>query len=119
MLDIEQFDIQNGLNIYLEDMPLNGLYVVQKGSVNEYYFDRKGHKKISCTVKNGEIFGHKDFNSTKHSFSTVALENSSICFINKETIHKTCSKSPDLTIKLLTFFAEELNKSDNRLYSLI
>lgn len=113
-IEIEKFNIQKGLNVYLEDMPVKGLYIVQKGCINECHIDKKGQKEISHSAKNGEIFGHKDFNASKHLFSAVAVENSSICLINESTLSKICNNNPELSLKLIYFFNDELNKSDKR-----
>ncbi|MCO6499437.1 MAG: cyclic nucleotide-binding domain-containing protein [Vicingus serpentipes] len=115
---IENFNIESELNVYLEDMPVQGLYVVQSGSIQEYFINRKGRKEISNSVKTGEIFGHKDFNATKHLFSAVAIEKSSICLIDKSTLMEACKINPELSIKLIYFFSDELNKSDKK-YSII
>lgn len=111
---IKKFKIESGINIYLEDMPAQGLYIVQSGSIHNYFINRKGQKEICNTVKNGEMFGHKDFNAKKHLFSTVAIEKSSICLIDKNTLLEVCKNSPKLSLKLIHFFSDELNKSDSK-----
>jgi len=114
-MKVEQFNIQSGLTVYLEgDVPVKGLYVVQKGCIKECYIDKKGQKEISHTAKNGEIFGHKYFNASKHLFSSVAVENSTIYLINESTLSKICNNNPELSLQLIYFFNDELNKSDKR-----
>ena len=117
-IEIEKFNIQKGLNVYLEDMPVKGLYIVQRGSINEYNIDKKKQKEICQMAKSGDVFGHKDLNATKHLFNAVAIENSSICLINKSKLLEICQKNPKQSIKLINFFTDELNKSAER-YSLI
>ncbi|MBL1180208.1 MAG: cyclic nucleotide-binding domain-containing protein [Bacteroidetes bacterium] len=116
--EIEKFNIKSGINVYLENMQVKGLYVVQNGSIHEYFINRKGRKEIGNSAKNGEIFGHKDFNATKHLFSAVAIEKSSICLIDKSTLMEVCKNNLELSIKLIYFFSDELNKSDKK-YSII
>lgn len=111
---LENFHYQSGQHVFLEDMPVNGLYVVQKGMVNEYYTDKNGGKRIRHTAKSGEIFGHRDYSGTKHLFSAIAIEDTQICFFNKKTLYEVCLNNPELSNNLMQFFLDELNKSDNR-----
>lgn len=111
---VKKLYVQCGQHIYLENMPVNGLYVVQSGCIHEHYINNKDEKEICHNAKDGEVFGHKDFNATKHLFSAVAVKNSSICLIDKSTLLEVCKNKPELSLKLINFFVGELNKVDNR-----
>lgn len=111
---LENFHYQSGQHIFLEDMPVTGLYIVQKGTVKEFYLDKKGKKIIRHTAKSGEIFGHKDYSGTKHMFSAIAVENSYICFFNKNTLYEICLHNTELSNNLMNFFLDELNKTHER-----
>lgn len=115
---IEKFSYESGQHIFTEDMPVNGLYVVQKGMVNEYYTDKNDEKRIRHMAKSGEIFGHIDYGNNKHLFSAVAIENTQICLLNKNALYEVCLNNSELSLKLLNFFVNELKKSDNRFATL-
>lgn len=113
--EIEHYNIKSGATIFLEgSVPIKGLYVVQKGCINEYHIGKKGQKEISHTAKQGEIFGHKDLNATKHLLNATAAEDSSICLINNNTLIKMCGANTELSLQLIHFFSNELNKSDKK-----
>lgn len=94
-------------------MSVTGLYVVQKGTVQEYYLNKNGNKIIRHTAQNGEIFGHKDYSVTKHAFSAIAIKDSQICLLKKNTLYQVCKNNSELSLKLMNFFVAELNKSYN------
>ncbi|NUM50682.1 MAG: Crp/Fnr family transcriptional regulator [Flavobacteriales bacterium] len=111
---MKNFFIQSGQHIFLEDMPVTGLYVVQKGIVKEFYLDKEGKQIIKHTAKSGEIFGHRDYSATKHIFSAIAFEDSQICCFNKNILYEVCLHNAELSNNLMNFFLDELNKSDER-----
>lgn len=110
---LENSHYKNGQHIFIEDMSVTGLYVVQKGIIQEFYTDKNGIKKIRHTANNGEIFGHKDYSATKHAFSAIAIEDSQICLLKKNILYQVCKNNSELSLKLMNFFVAELNKSDN------
>ena len=105
---------KRGQHIFLEDIPVIGLYIVKKGAVKEYYLDIKGREKTIRTAKNGEIFGHKDYSNNKHVFSAIAIEDTQICCFNKNTLYEVCLNNSKLSNSLMEFFLSELIKSDDR-----
>lgn len=111
---LENSTCSAGQHIFIEDMPVKGLYVVQKGNVIEYYLDKKERKKTIHTAKSGEIFGHRDYSGTKHEFSAIAIKDAQICCFNKNILYEVCLKNTELSNNLLKFFSDELNKSDRR-----
>lgn len=105
---------KSGQHIFIEDIPVNGLYIVQKGVVKEYYLDIKGKEKTIRIAKRGDIFGHKDYSGTKHMFSAIAIEDVQICCFNKRTLYEVCLHNAELSSNLMKFFLDELIKSDDR-----
>ncbi|MCC6691612.1 MAG: Crp/Fnr family transcriptional regulator [Bacteroidia bacterium] len=102
-------------------MPVKGLYVVRRGEVKEYDNNTQRKESENRIVRNGEIFGHKDFSADKHKFRAIALKNSKICYLKKDSLYQVCLGNPELSLNLLKFFKEELIKTDkkykNNLYS--
>lgn len=111
---LEKFHCQREQHIFLEDMPVKGLYVVQKGTVKEFYLNKNGKQIIRHTAKGGEIFGHRDYSAVKHAFSAIAVEDSHICCFNKKTLYEVCLHNTELSKNLMNFFLDELDKSDER-----
>ena len=112
---VEQINIQSGLNVYLENMPVKGLYIVQYGHINEHYINKVGQNEICSTSKNGEIFAHKDLSAKKHLYNAIAVEDSTICFIDKNSLLGVCKNNPELPLKLMFLFSNKLNKKHTSL----
>jgi CRP-like cAMP-binding protein len=110
----KKYRYKSGQHIFLEDIPVKGLYIVRKGAVKEYYLDIKGKGKTIRTAKKGEIFGHKDYSATKHVFSAIAIEDAQICCFSKNTLYEVCLNNSKLSNNLMDFFSDELRKSDDK-----
>lgn len=104
---------KKGQHIFTEGMAVTGLYVVQKGIIQEFRTDRSGIKHVRKTAINGDIFGYKDYSETKHAFSAVAVEDSQICFFKKSTLYQVCGDNDELSHKLMKFFVTALNNCDD------
>lgn len=105
---------KSGQHIFVEGMPVKGLYIVQKGEVKEYYHEKNVREKTNHTAKDGEIFGHKDYSGTKHLFSAIAIEDTQICCFSKNTLYEVCLNNSKLSNDLMDFFSDELIKSVDR-----
>jgi CRP-like cAMP-binding protein len=113
--NLKQFSYERGQQIFLKDMLVKGLYIVHNGLVEEFYVNPKKNKKIiTQTVIDGEIFGHTDYSGTKHALNAIAAKNTQVCFIDKDSLYKTCQKNSEWTHKLMVFFLDQLNKSYNK-----
>lgn len=111
---LEKIWCKSGQHIFLEDMPVKGLYIVQKGTVKEYYIDKKGNEKTIHTATKGEVFGHRDYSYNKHMFRAIAIEDTHICFFNKNSLYEAFLSNSELSNNLRIFFSDELRKADNR-----
>lgn len=104
-----------GQPVYLESMTVTGLYVVQKGRIEEYYFNYKEKETLMHFAGEGEIFGHKDFGGSKHLYSTRAVHHSVICKIRKSDLFELCCLHPEISRQLISFFLKELKKTDEKI----
>ncbi|HSH68119.1 MAG TPA: Crp/Fnr family transcriptional regulator [Bacteroidia bacterium] len=103
-----------GQHIFIEGIPVKGLYIVQKGEVKEYYHEKNGREKTNHTAKDGNIFGHIDYSGTKHLFSAIAIEDTQICCFSKKSLYEVCLNNSKLSNDLMDFFLDELIKSGDR-----
>ena len=89
-----------------------------------------GKAKLVRTADNGkeQIVGLRkpvDFidvrplmTDSPHRNTAVALENSSVCIIDKNDFMQVVKNNSDLSMKLIRFFAEELDEADKRLVNM-
>jgi len=100
----------------LEGTPINGLFFIQKGKAKVVKTGIYGKEQILRLVTDGEIIGHRGFGSQRqYSVSASTLEDSVLCNFSNEMLHEMLHKIPSLTYDLMIFYAEELNRSENKI----
>jgi len=110
---------KKGDRIFNEGEAVKGMYFVNRGTV-------KIHKKwggekelIVRFAKGGDIIGHRGLGENMHyPVSATTLEPSVICFVDLELFRTTLAVNIDLTIDLLMFYAEELQRSEKSMSNL-
>ena len=106
---------KKGQQFILEGTPVNGLYFICSGKVKVLKTGIYGREHILRFVSEGEIVGHRGFGvRDKYGVSAVALEDSILCNFSNEILKKVLLDVPSLTHDLMLFYAEELNKSENK-----
>ncbi len=101
--------------IIVEGHPVMGLYFVKKGKVKIISTGIGGKQQIVRLAKTGHVIGHKGSSSEVYPIGAVAIEDSSICFIDNTLIFDTLMHNPEFTIALMMFYSNELRKVETRL----
>jgi CRP-like cAMP-binding protein len=107
---------KKGELIFSEGDEVKGIYFVYSGRV-------KVHKKwngdkdlIIRFANNGAIFGHRGLGGDSYyPVSATALEPTVVCFLPIDFFLTSLKVNHDLTLNLLSFFAEELKESEKRM----
>ncbi len=106
---------KKGELIINEGAYVNGVYFIHKGKVKVY----KSVNSESCQVvrlsKDGDMLGHRGVGyESNYPISATALEESIISFIEIDLFIEVLRNSPDLILRLMHFFADELRRSEIR-----
>lgn len=110
---------KKGQQFISEGAPVNGLYFIQNGHAKVLKTGINGKEQILRFVDNGEIIGHRGFGTSKtYTIGAVAINETIVCNFTSETLKEMFQKNPDLTYDLMLFYAEELNKSENKIKSI-
>jgi CRP/FNR family transcriptional regulator, anaerobic regulatory protein len=105
--------------IFAEGDPVKGIYFIYKGKVKVYNSDVRGRNHIIRLAGAGKILGHRGFGKiTNYPIGASAIEDSTICFIQKRTFTEALNNNPQLSLELVQFFADELRRTENKLRSL-
>jgi CRP-like cAMP-binding protein len=101
--------------IFREGEEIKGMYFIFKGTVKVHKKWGKDKELIIRFAKDGEIIGHRGLgDEIKYPVSGIALEASAICFIDLDFFRTTLRINNDFTIRLLLFYAEELQRSEEK-----
>jgi CRP-like cAMP-binding protein len=102
--------------IFREGEEIKGMYFIFKGTVKVHKKWGKDKELIIRFAKDGEIIGHRGLgDEIKYPVSGIALESSEICFIDLDFFRTTLRINNDFTIRLLLFYAEELQRSERKM----
>ncbi len=110
------FVYKKGELIFEEGEEVKGIYFIYHGAV-------KVHKKwgdekelIIRFAKDGEIIGHRGLgDEIIYPVSGTALEPTTACYIDLSFFKTTLKVNNDFTVRLLLFYAEELQRSERKM----
>lgn len=101
--------------VFQEGEPVSGVYFIREGKVKvSKEADYRG--QIVRLAKSGDVLGHRGINKKNiYPITASAIEDSLICFVEQEMLFKLMNKNSELSIKMMLFYADELQKTEIRL----
>ncbi|HKK43835.1 MAG TPA: Crp/Fnr family transcriptional regulator [Bacteroidales bacterium] len=112
-------NIKKGKQVFNEGEKTKGLLCLASGKVKVYREGVGGREQIVKLVKPQGFIGYRTLFSEPHwLFSATALEDTSVCVLDKTTLIKILKKNPDLTIKFMKLLTDELVFANQRIVSL-
>jgi len=103
----------------IEGAPVNGLFFILEGSVKVFRTGINGREQIVRFAKEGEIIGHRGFGTEEYySIGAIALQDSVLCYFSKDDLQNTLLGNPKFAYDFMLFYANELNRSENKVKSI-
>ncbi|TNJ42997.1 Crp/Fnr family transcriptional regulator [Tamlana fucoidanivorans] len=110
---------KKGQQFIMEGAPVNGLFFILKGTVKVFRTGINGREQIVRFAKEGEIIGHRGFGTEEYySIGAIALQDSVLCYFSKDNLQEILLKNPAFTYDMMLFYANELNRSENKVKSI-
>ncbi len=110
-----RFKVAKGQSFIIEGAPVHGLFFVYKGKVKMVKTGINGREQIVRLVNNGEVVGHRSFGVGEYyQIGAVAIEDSILCSFTKKMLRDTLQTNAKLTYDFMTFYSEELNRSETK-----
>jgi len=108
-----------GQTFILEGGMVHGLYFIQDGTAKIAKTGLNGKQQIVRFATNGETVGYRGFGSGKYyQINATATQNTYLCHFSNETFHQILMSVPQLTFDLMTFYADELSRSETKVKKL-
>ena len=102
--------------IFKEGDDVKGIYFIFKGTVKVHKKWGKEKELIIRFAKTGEIIGHRGLGEEIiYPVSATALESTMVCYIDLDFFQTTLRVNNNFTIRLLLFYAEELQRSERKM----
>lgn len=112
-------EYKRGQYVFNEGAYPHGLYCINSGKIKLTQKGDDGREAIVRLAKSGDIIGYKALlGGNRYTASAIALEDSSICFIPKDTFFEGLKSDPDLSFSLLSLLSSELHNAENKIVQL-
>ncbi len=110
---------KRGNQIFKQGEKSRGLICLASGKVKVYKEGVGGRQQIVKMVRPNGFIGYKAlFADQPWPVSATAIEDSTICVLDKSSIVKILKKNADLALKFIKLLSEELVNANNRTVSL-
>ncbi len=111
--------VKKGAQFITEGEAVRGIYFVQSGLVKVHR--NLGDKEtIVRFAKKGDIVGHRGVSSEQsvYPISATTLDVTQLCFVELPFFLSTLRINPELSYRLMLFFADELHLSEQKMANL-
>jgi CRP-like cAMP-binding protein len=110
---------QKGQVIFYEGNQAYGLYCIFSGRVKLYKTAADGKQQIVRITGPGDLLGYRAlFSEEPYSANAEALEESTICCIDKNAFSQILPKNPELALNIIKKLAKELQLAEDRAMSI-
>lgn len=110
---------RKGQTIFFEGNNSHGIYCVHKGKIKMHKLGYDGKEQIIRFAKDGDILGYRALLSGEnYSLSATVLEDSSVCYIPKNSLIELISKDPKFAIKVMELTCREMGKATHAITNL-
>jgi len=118
-LNKKNITVKKGQPLFQEGDQVTGIYFVYKGKVKVHQKWDSEKELIIRFAQPGSIVGHLGLgDSAVYPVSATAIEESTVCFISLEFLETSMNINNAFVIKLVRFFANDLQESERRMRNL-
>ena len=115
----QNFLVKKGQQVFKEGDPVTGIYFVYDGYVKVHKKWDNEKEMITRFACKGDILGHLGLEGNKiYPVSATALVKTTVCFLPMEFFESSLNINNGFAIKLMRFFAGELQNSEKRMRNL-
>ena len=109
---------KKGQTLFVEGSPPYGLYCISKGNIKITKTGNNGREAIVRIAKEGDILGHRSlFTDQSYGATATAIEDTSVCFIDKKYISKLVQEKPSAALNLIGRLGKDLGASEEKVAS--
>jgi len=101
--------------IFKEGHYPKGLFCVHAGKMKVAQLGDDGKEQIVHLIHTGNVMGHRAIlGNDQYSCSSVAMENSQVCFIPKESFERMLQNNAKLALKIAHLLSDELKDLEKK-----
>ena len=106
---------REGQHVVYENNPVMGLYFIQEGKAKIYSTGINNKTQVVRLAKTGGLIGHRGYGGDLYPVGAIAIEDSTVCFFDNDTMYKSFMENPKLTFSLMMYYSKELRNSEARI----
>lgn len=95
--------------------PIIGMDIVLKGIVELFLNNHNDKNPIIRFATDGDVFGHVSLENETYPSSSIAKDDTAICFFKNKTLLEMHQSNPKFAFDLITFYSRNHNKTVTRL----
>jgi CRP-like cAMP-binding protein len=116
----QNIQLKKGQQVFKEGDPVTGIYFVYEGNIKAHKRWDSEKELIVRFAKKGDILGHLGLEGDRiYPVTATAMEAATVCYLPMEFFESSLKINNDFAIKLMRFFASELQKSEKRMRNLV
>ncbi len=110
---------KKGQTLFFQGNPPFGIFCVNEGKIKISHTGTDGKEAILRIAASGDILGHRSLFSDEHySATATALEDCTVCFIDKKFILKEIEQCPSVAVNIITQLSKDMGAAEHRIVSM-
>ncbi len=115
-LNKTRYTYQKGDILFHKDTVPLGAFIIETGKLKISTHAGKGREQIVRLTRAGDIIGYRALlNETAYSSTAEALEETNVCFLNKDLFQELMRKNTSVSKHIMKLMANELNHTEKLL----
>lgn len=109
---------KKGQTLFVQGNHPYGIYCVSNGNIKLSKVGADGKESIIRVVSGGDVIGHRSlFTEDHYSATATALENTSVCFIDKKFILKMIKEEPSVSMHIIEKLSRDMGAAEKKVSS--
>lgn len=116
----QHLSFKKNASIFEAGTPVTGIFFLYSGRVKVH--KPWGDKELILRfAQKGDVLGHRGLTSAEkiYSISATAMEDTTVCFVPLPFFAASMKVNPAVSVKLMEFFADELQEIERKMSSLV
>lgn len=106
---------KKGHTLFFQGNPPFGLYCINTGKIKVSKIGNDGKETIVRIASAGDVLGHRSlFSGENYTATATAIEDATICFIDKEYIYESMQKEPSVAIQIIQKLSREMGAAETQ-----
>lgn len=110
---------KKGQTLFFQGNPAFGLYCISTGKIKVTKVAPDGKESIVRLAKDGDILGHRSlFTEEFYQATATALEDCTICFLDKKFILKAITDKPAISFNIIQKLSQDMGAAETKVASM-